>query len=247
MTNYLWSSYNKNLINKLQDPLNQNYDSMLILIALFLFVQSAVNKCGKTNTELYDTMKGHESDYIQFNTFFGQQNKCLELGYTYRNKYIDLLESNGINCTGNYCAYGGFDCQKRPCYEVEHIVDLTNTPYQNCNPNILGNVIMAYDKWNRQVGQMCWKYVQNEKMAVYGRKLFCEAVMNVIDCSGCGVPYPTECFYYVNRNIIIAASIIGTIVIIVIIIMLFLCWENIARKCCACCEKQDPFDDYSTY
>lgn len=244
MTNYLWSSYNKNLINKLQDPLNQNYDSMLILIALFLFVQSAVNKCGKTNTELYDTMKGHESDYIQFNTFFGQQNKCLDLGYTYRNKYIALLESNGINCTGNYCAYGGFDCQKRPCYEVEHIVDLTNTPYQNCNPNILGNVIMAYDKWNRQVGQMCWKDVESEKMAVYGKKIFCEAVRNVVECGKCNVPLPHECIEYTNRNIVIAVSILGTVVAVIAIISLVLFGENIAQKCCG---KKDPFDDYSTY
>lgn len=65
-------------------------------------------------------------------------------------------------------------------YDMEHIVDQSNTPY-NQSKNILGNLILAYNEWNRAVGQLNWTMVAHEKRMVYG-PIFDEAIGHVVSC-----------------------------------------------------------------
>lgn len=69
--------------------------------------------------------------------------------------------------------------------DVEHIIDNQFSVDNNCNKNYMGNLVMANREWNQQVGQMCWKDVQNEKNEVYG-EIFALALYNVKKCCKIG-------------------------------------------------------------
>lgn len=187
----------------------------------------ANKKCAITNSDVFDKFSKNNKLYelYQKNTFGGfLAYQCIDLGYNYRKNYIKILNENNISCTDKWCNNGMFKCfnKTKECYEVEHIVDRKNTPYNICNPNILGNVIMAYGKWNSQVGKLCWKDAMNEKIQVYGKDIFCTAIRNIIKCSNCSVKLPTECIEhetsdsYIFRHIEI---IICTIIIVLLILM----------------------------
>lgn len=67
-------------------------------------------------------------------------------------------------------------------YQVEHIVDQSNAPFNECNKNIIGNLAIADASWNQGVGSLCWENVYNEKVAVYGQKTVDTAIYNVEKC-----------------------------------------------------------------
>jgi hypothetical protein len=100
-----------------------------------------------------------------------------------------MLTDNGITCTGSWCGTNhDFSCGRdiNNCYQVEHIID-RNT----CDPelegkdkNIMGNLIMAYGKWNIEVGQLSRDNVQNEKREIYTRFLYETAREFVLTCGG---------------------------------------------------------------
>ena len=48
------------------------------------------------------------------------------------------------------------------------------------------------------MGQMCWKDVYPEKKEVYGIDIVCQAIHNVITCSGCNATIPDECVEYIQ-------------------------------------------------
>ena len=145
-------------------------------------------------------------------------------GDSYRSNYIKVLMDNNIQCTGDWCKeYGtnnGFDCKDMgvECYQVEHIIDKQNTPYDKCNMNILGNVIMASGTWNNQIGNRCWDDIKREKIAVYGKDIFCKAIKNVIDCTKCDASLPIECIPIKDEPVgKITWIIIGVILAFIII------------------------------
>lgn len=105
-----------------------------------------------------------------------------------RKAYIKFLTDRGIRCTGEWCVDNGFNCPNRDgkCYEVEHIIDLnddcTLPDTKDMERNIFGNMIMAYGLWNRQVGQLRWKNVENEKRTVYGDGIVNKAIYYIMQC-----------------------------------------------------------------
>lgn len=108
--------------------------------------------------------------------------------------------NNNITCIGDWCKKdgnnNGFDCMDMgvECY---YIIDMKNTPYDKCNTNNLGNVIMASGSWNNQISQKHWNNVISEKLKVYGKKIFCQALKNVIECdSNCVIDLPVKCYDY---------------------------------------------------
>lgn len=158
-----------------------------------MIVSTTKKICSNKNTEIYETDEYDYNDLFQSNTFI-ETNKCVDLGKSPRTKYLKILNENNIKCSGIWCINGNFEWNaNKQCYEVEHIVDRHNTPYDACNTNILGNVVMAYASWNNQIGQLCWDDAKNEKIQIYGKEIFCKAVKNIIECSNCNAPLPIEC------------------------------------------------------
>ena len=193
--------------------------SFFLFILYFVCCQTAKPiPCTNQLTNAYNTIKNDIKSYVQLNTFGGNfPNKCDGLRINYKSKYLVELSSNLIRCSGHLCKNGFFECtNSNECYHVEHIVDKENTPYNQCNPNILGNVIMAYGVWNVEVGQKCWDDVVIEKFSVYGKESFCQSVRNVIECSGCNVQLPAQCL----ENEIIKNPIFITIFIILLIVII---------------------------
>lgn len=183
----------------------------MIKCALFCFIVSAVVvaiaeagrfTCTDKNTDVYNSDEYDNVELYQANTFINNNDRCLDLGSPSKKRYMEILDRNNITCTGLWCVNGRFDWTKdHECFEVEHIIDRRNTPYVNCSPNILGNVVMVYGLWNNQIGQMCWNDIKTEKFEVYGKGIFCNALRNVIECSGCNVPLTNECLNVSYNNV----------------------------------------------
>jgi len=114
-----------------------------------------------------------------------------------RRQYITLLTIMGVSCTGDWCGLdGNFSCADmgRQCYEVEHIIDKANTDPDlvGLNVNIVGNLVMAYGRWNQQVGQLSWNNVVTEKREIYTTFLFETARHYVLTCNGSDTSAITE-------------------------------------------------------
>jgi len=84
---------------------------------------------------------------------------------------------------------------------------------------------MAYGAWNKQVGQLCWNDILNEKINVYGKDIFCDAIKNVIECGKCNVELPKECSEQNNKKnnkIILGLCIsIGLLLFVLILLIIF--------------------------
>lgn len=176
---------------------------LLLLIFKFKFAYSGNVKCNHVHSDTFENYKNNYDVLSLKYTYRGSFNdKCMDLGEDYRERYIDVLMANNIKCIGKWCNNNTYSCENTnpECYQVEHIVDRKNTPYKNCNTNILGNVIMAYGLWNRQMGQLCWNNTYVEKKIIYGEYIVCQAIKNVIDCSNCNVQIPKECNKYMFDN-----------------------------------------------
>jgi hypothetical protein len=179
---------------------------LIIILTILISTTFATEgniKCDKLHSQVYDEYKGNYDVLRQKNTYGGNfDDKCMELGEEYREKYINILKNHNINCQGKWCVHGTYSCKgvESECYQVEHIVDRKNTPYKDCGTNILGNVIMAYGLWNRQVGQLCWENVYAEKKEIYGEDIVCQAIRNIVSCGNCNVSLPEECKTYTIKK-----------------------------------------------
>lgn len=158
---------------------------MLLVILVLSFAAVSNNKCKatpspcNTPTDIYyqyiDGDIPKSSIYLE-NTYLpilcgSSIDPCTP--YKDRKTYIKILEENNIQCSGPWCIDGSFSCGKSgntECWQVEHIIDQSNSDLvdEGYDVNILGNVIMAYGKWNVQIGQRIWPIVEEEKSLIYG-------------------------------------------------------------------------------
>jgi hypothetical protein len=65
---------------------------------------------------------------------------------------------------------------------VEHILDKANSVLPNASKGVVGNLVMAYGKWNQELGQLNWTNVEREKREIYGDWLVDQALLNVEWC-----------------------------------------------------------------
>jgi len=193
----------------------------IILVLLCLGIVNGaenVSCVGNFSYEYYE-IKNNLSNSVQFNTYGGNfNNKCLNFSTnTARQSYINILISNGVFCSGTLCNGGNFTYDLiNNSYGINFIIDQNNTPYDTCNPLILGNMIMVIDEWDQEIEDRCWTDIKREKIAVLGINVFCSAIKNIITCSGCNASLPIEC---INNNQTIINDKTGAIVGIVILIL----------------------------
>lgn len=103
--------------------------------------------------------------------------------FTNRQNFINYLESKGIYCSGKWCNGNYVYRDFSNSYEVDHIIELKNSELNTYNKNIYGNIILAYGKWNRQVGNLNWTYGKKEKIRVYGKDIVDQAIENIKQCN----------------------------------------------------------------
>lgn len=156
---------------------------------LFVIIIASTSICYGKNTPIYEQYKlglFKDTIYLQ-NTYLGYDlNPCERI--TDRRKYVKILEEQGIKCSGSWCDLnGGFSCKTSManCYNMEHIIDSRNSLSElgeEYDRDILGNLVMAYSKWNQQVGNLpSWNEIKQEKREVYG-DIFEKAMFNVKYC-----------------------------------------------------------------
>lgn len=165
----------------------------MLRISLFCILACLNLSLGTKHTQVYlDYKAGRFKDTIFLkNTFIPQQQKayydpCRNIT---RPEYIQILKNLNIKCSGSWCIDGEFKCKSGDsinCYNMEHIIDRKNSIEEtfNLNKDILGNVLMAYGKWNQQVGNLpTWDDIKAEKMEIYGSDIFNTALYYVKMCS----------------------------------------------------------------
>lgn len=158
---------------------------MKLLLLLITYTFAAKISSLRTHTKIYDELKdGTFTGTIYLpNTYGGllHEDICQKIS---RKKYIKLLDQNNVKCTGDWCINNTFSCSKQPCYNMEHIIDLENSlpNITKEDKNILGNVVMAYSKWNIQVGNLKWNDVEIEKREIYGNYMVDKAIETIIYC-----------------------------------------------------------------
>lgn len=161
---------------------------------LFIIVYAAccIDAAGTStalHTETYDQWKaGHFHDTFYLPDTFLDKHRCTALSSDNskrREQYIKLLSDNNIECQGSWCIDGKFKClqgNSKSCYNIEHIVDTKQSILPNHNKNIVGNIIMAYGKWNQEMGTMLWDNVESEKREIYGNSIVDMAIENIQFC-----------------------------------------------------------------
>lgn len=142
--------------------------TFLLVLSLSNFCFGAKKLCVSRHTGFfYENYNNSNALFFIRETFAPDgSNRCHHITNDY---YRNVLYSN-INKQG---------------IDTEHIIDLKNSEPEldDCDKEILGNMILANRSWNRAVGSLCWEYVKAEKLQVYG-DIFNEAMRNVRECCG---------------------------------------------------------------
>ena len=96
-----------------------------------------------------------------------------------------------VNCIGEWCSIDDkYNCEiynNKNCYNVEHIIDNKGPEFVDCNKNIVGNYVMAWGRWNQNLGLIAnrdYNSSTHEKGIVYGEELM-EKVRNKFKECGC--------------------------------------------------------------
>ena len=153
----------------------------------------------KTYLEYKEGLFKYE-DFFMKSSFLGD-NPSLDICEPMsKTRYLTLLKKNNIVCSGKWCnEEGGFGCQvgnSQDCYNQEHIIDLKNSDPEFGNAfekDILGNFIMAYGRWNQELGRLRdWESIKNEKREIYRSEIFDKAYKNVKECHAKSTPQPSS-------------------------------------------------------
>lgn len=155
---------------------------LLLFISIIRGARDCTNENMHTNAYNIYKEKHSLSELFILKTFGGflKMDPCTPFTGDYRK----LLIENGITCEGKWCGpNNGFNCTgtNTECYHIEHIIDKTNSGIEG-DKLIIGNLIMAYGRWNVQIGQLCWPSVMIEKGEIYGG-IFDMALDNVRKCN----------------------------------------------------------------
>lgn len=226
---------------------------LLILLICIYNINGAKEHSDKVHTQTYYEWKSGDFTktlYLE-DTFIENGDICRQID---RQSYIKYLEDNNIFCYGDWCsADGSFSCSSDStnCYNMEHIVDLSNSlfdDYPEESKKILGNVIMAYGKWNNQIGQLEWDNVEKEKREIYGNTIVSAAIENIARCHE--KKYKSSSFSYVQLSTEDYEDIIGLEFVIICILALiisicgllcciYLCYPKINKKYITIDNKKD--------
>ncbi len=171
---------------------------MVFLALLFLFAYA--ENCS-LRTSVYRVHGASNANWWYFvpNTYGGRlASPCINISDSNNDGYRAAVKAKYPMCVGRWCQYEDpslsgsgpvWSCLPRgslECYQAEHIIPKVNSipELAGCSPNIYGNLVMAYGRWNNALGN---KYF-SEKDEIYGQ-LFTGAYREVYKC--CKGHYPS--------------------------------------------------------
>lgn len=186
-----------------------------IILILIVLTTSLTYCCIVKNNNNCDIINKYSNiDYplFQKDTFGGFLNYdiCANLTNSIRCNFLQYLYFSGISCDDSFYKHVNVTpCDKNHMfkggkesfyYQVEHIIDQSNmvnylfpNTTKKINTNILGNLILANNKWNAYVGKINCKCALKEKRLVYGNYIINQAINNIIKCNNLGVKlYPID-------------------------------------------------------
>ena len=176
---------------------------MLFIIMLFLsYMQYCKCEHTKTYKEHWITT-GNKNYYFYDIRTFGQNsiNPCtvIKRNTIFRDNYVN----KNILCEGIWCINKAFKCNRyktQTCYNVEHIIDTRRYNNDNCT-NIYANLVMAYGKWNTELGRLPYKDSETEKREVYGDDIIKKTYEYINKCNPmCENKYVDINDKYVDNN-----------------------------------------------
>lgn len=211
---------------------------LLICVSFISVVELAQVSSKIRHTNLYyDSKDGlFTGDFFQKNTYID----TLLTPVKSRTAYLKILAENNVSCTGDWCVNGDF--QKSPdnsldYYQVEHIIDLKNSVYEDDDPckKILGNLIMAYGKWNNQVGKLSWLNVEREKREIYGDFIVDSALLSIEMCKRNSTLYSNSNSNNDHDNNFLTATVTVTFIVVSLLcvtgfIIAFICKKIKERR-----------------
>lgn len=136
-------------------------------------------------------------DVRTFGSDFSEEVQCKTVYETSNQPFRNYI-SQRFDCDGEWCNDGWHCTVPMECYEVEHIIDKNGPEFTNqfCNKNVFGNLVMAYGRWNRQLGNLQnknYKYSLNEKREIYNEERLNMARAIIERCNpGCVNSYEEE-------------------------------------------------------
>ena len=197
---------------------------IIIFINQYLLIHSARQNGPESHTKSYLKFKNEREDFLFLKNTYAPVDICKP--YKGRKNFINTLPE----CVGEWCNNGaganGYKCtNKNQCYQVEHIIDkngVTDEYLNSCNKDIYGNLVMAYGRWNSEIGQRPWHMVRQEKQEIY-KDIFRKAEEAVLECC-------MESKNGLDMKMLIGAAVIITFLIITIIILIIIIFKKNQQK-----------------
>ena len=176
---------------------------MFFIIMLFLsYMQYCKCEHTKTYKEQWITT-GNKNYYFYDIRTFGQNSidpcTVIKRNTIFRDNYVN----KNILCEGIWCINKAFKCNRyktQTCYNVEHIIDTRRYNNDNCT-NIYANLVMAYGKWNTELGRLTYGDSETEKREVYGNNIIKKTYEYINKCNPmCENKYVDINDKYVDNN-----------------------------------------------
>lgn len=195
------------------------------------------------HTKIYEenwNINGNANNYFYHRGTFGKDvydDPCVKI--TNNAQFRNYINEN-IICEGKWCIDSKFNTnKKRDDYEVEHIIDLNGPEYNSCGcTSIVGNLVMAYGRWNAGLGGLAkhnYTNSEKEKTIVYGKYIM-DSVRNVIEkCN------PLCVNNYIGINGEINSELNNDIVVILIYLGIIVCGSCIVFIL-YCVSKKSNYD-----
>jgi hypothetical protein len=182
-TKLFYSSWDNNICNYTQNAYGA--DGMISLTFI-----ADIEQKNHTNiyNEYWKNVENPNNNYQFYdpNTFGVNiyKNPCKVIKYN--KNFLNTINQN-IKCKGKWCIndiFGNCQGNARNCYEVEHIIDKGGPHLPGYCKNIAANLVMAWGKWNSQLGNMA-RYDYNasyeEKHEIYGETMISKVIDAILD------------------------------------------------------------------
>jgi hypothetical protein len=161
--------------NQLSEKILRCIGSSVILLTVATMTTAIIYHSYSTIDNTNNKYDIYDDRTFGFNVY---EDPCTSISYN--NKFRKRINDK-VPCIGKWCVNGTFNCiryNNQGCYNVEHIIDKRT----NLNTNIVGNLVMAYGKWNQELGRKTYAESNAEKIRVYGQKSIDLALHYVTTC-----------------------------------------------------------------
>jgi hypothetical protein len=149
------------------------------LIYILLFIVGVNSQHTSSFLEYWNKF-GNDNHYFYDSFTFGMDSTSPCMKISNNTEYRRFVNSQP--CSGYWCIDNTFKCKgdNQNCYNVEHIIDKRVV---GDNGNIYGNLVMAWGRWNQELGHLKYEDSEKEKEIVYGVERVDRAKNIIVQCN----------------------------------------------------------------